>query len=197
MKFDVVQGKLYKAIDQILGRDSYLLLHDINERSIAHRLAMYLTPKFKGFDVDCEYNGNVESPNGKKYINILKDTARSLGLLKEGLQDKELVCRYVYPDIIVHKRGKSGSVNNLLIIEMKKSSSNISRDLDYEKLKRFTSHDDGNNFDYQFGAFILVQVGEEQKMEVSWYREGKCLDLDSHIVEGGKTASQCLALSAR
>jgi hypothetical protein len=42
----------------------------------------------------------------------------------------------VFPDIIVHQRGVS---NNLLVIEIKKSTSKVGSNFDYSKLKEFKS----------------------------------------------------------
>ena len=175
MRLDTIRQKLKNAAKKVLEKDSYLLVHDISERSIAHRLAMYLTPKFVDFDVDCEYNGNVEAHNGRKYIYILKDTAQRLGLLNRNAPDQELIYCCVYPDIIIHKRGRNGIENNLLVIEIKKSSSKESSEWDDEKLKRFTSHEDENNFDYRVGAFIVFHVGEKVNFEIMWYQNGRRL----------------------
>src|SRR5271165_7265202 len=44
------------AVRQLFEPDAYLLQVDANERSITHRLALYLTPHFPDWDIDCEYN---------------------------------------------------------------------------------------------------------------------------------------------
>jgi hypothetical protein len=175
MDFEVVMQKLTEALNEVLQRDNHLLRYNLSERAIAHRLAFYLTPSFPDFDVDCEYNGNVDADNGRKYISILKQHAQELGLLKNDELDQELIDCCVYPDIIVHKRGKNGSENNLLIIEIKKSSSKVKGDWDAEKLKRFTSRQYQNNFVYQFGAFVLFRVGNNPDYRVEWYRDGQKL----------------------
>lgn len=173
MEFDVINQKLNEALQEVLDNDPYLLLHDINEPAISHRLAVYLEPKFPGFKVDCEYNGNVDADNGRKYINILKYMAEQLGILKEGEEEQELLYRCVFPDIIVHKRGYNGSENNLLIIEVKKSSNPNNGDWDAEKLSRFTSSEHENNFNYQYGVFVRFIVGEEPSFSIQWYQNGQ------------------------
>ena len=174
MGFDEIKNILIEAVKNVVMEDAYLLLHDINELAITHRLAMYLTPQFKGFDVDCEYNGNIDANNGRKYIKLLNYRYRELGLVRVKDSDEESIDRRVYPDIIVHKRGKNGEENNLLIIEVKKSSNPINGEWDAEKLSRFTSKEDENNFGYCFGAFVRFEVGHHIGFkEVEWYKDGK------------------------
>ena len=173
MKFKEIKLKLIECVEQVIKDDAYLLRHDISERAISHRLAMYLTPKFTEFDVDCEYNGNIDSDNGRKCIYILNVRAKELGLLDIKGGDHETTYRGVYPDIIVHKRGKNGAENNLLIIEIKKSSSQVNGEWDAEKLSRFTSSEHKNGFDYRFGAFVKLDVGERTGFTVEWYQDGQ------------------------
>ena len=114
---------------------------------------------------------NVEADSGKKYIGFLKDIAARYGLLREGEEDAEIVYRNVFPDIIVHKRGLNS--DNLLIIEIKKSSSNISCDYDIEKLKRYTSPEYENTLNYAFG--VLVYLGVADKLgddRIVWFQNG-------------------------
>lgn len=172
MTFEYIEYRLAKCLSKLIKRDYFLLINNLNERSISHRLALYLSFAFKNFDVDCEYNGNVDASNGRKYIYILKERADELNL-KTTRCDSEITARDIYPDIIVHRRGLNGSDNNLLVIEIKKSSSQVSGDWDAEKLRRFTSPEYGNSFEYLFGAFIEFQVGNEIGFTVEWYQNGK------------------------
>ena len=110
------------AIDSLCELDHYLLRVDASERSISHRLAMHLTSRFPNFDVDCEYN---RAGFDVKRLKLRERTPR----------DDELEAVTVFPDIVVHKRGNNES--NLLVVEMKKSSSNVSSDYDFEKLRAF------------------------------------------------------------
>ena len=122
MEFDVINQKLLEALQKVVQDDLYLLEHYIHEPTLSHRLAVYLESEFPGFNVDCEYDGNIDAENGKKYIYILKQKAIQLGSIKAGEDEQEFLYRCIIPDIIVHKRGHNGSENNLLIIEVKKSS---------------------------------------------------------------------------
>jgi hypothetical protein len=172
MDFELIKQKLIESVQQVINDDSYLLHHDISERAISHRLAMYLAYEFKDFDVDCEYNGNIDADNGRKYIYILNARAKELGLQNIQGEDDETSFRGVYPDIIVHKRGMNGADNNLLIIEIKKSSSQVNGEWDAEKLSRFTSSEYENRFEFRYGAFVKFNVGEQVGYTVEWYKDG-------------------------
>ena len=153
MKDLEIKDRIEIALSIVLKNDAYLLQKNINERTIAHKLATYLQYTFPEYHVDCEYNGNVLRHNEKKYILLLKEGLQGLGLLKpeEEKIDKEIIERLVYPDIVIHKRG---TPENLCIIEIKKSTSKISSDYDELKLKCYTSSDNHNDLKYQLGVFI-------------------------------------------
>jgi len=121
-----IKNRIEMALNIVLTKDVHLLEKNINERTIAHKLATYLQCVFPEYDVDCEYNGNVMEPDGKKHIRPLKDELINLKLLtkkEEEMIDDEIIERLVYPDIIIHKRGIQE--RNLCIIEIKKSNSTI------------------------------------------------------------------------
>ena len=102
-----VEEKVCKALSILFEKDCYLLKVDANERSITHRLGIYMQEEFPEWDVDCEYN-------------------------RDGHKIKELDGR-VFPDIIVHKRGTHC---NLLVVEVKKNHT-WSDDDDRDKLRKF------------------------------------------------------------
>lgn len=78
------------AVQTLLDHDAYLLLADVNERTVTHRLAVYVEQAFPGWDVDCEYNRDGHDP---------KEIAFGSG------DDAEHGSR-AFPDVIVHKRGR-------------------------------------------------------------------------------------------
>jgi hypothetical protein len=104
----MVKKKIKEAVDVSLNtliiKDKDLLVFDVNERSITHKLALYLEQHFSNWHIDCEYNRNMFDP---KVIDLYPRTV--------GIDDTNATT--VYPDIIVHKRGTK---NNLLVIEVKK-----------------------------------------------------------------------------
>lgn len=172
MDYNELREKVLSCINLLFERDSYLLINNLNEKTIAHRLAVYLENDFKGFDIDCEYNGYVTAHNNRKYIKILKEKAIELGISKDNNNNnRDIVTRKIFPDIIVHKRGDN--FNNLLIIEIKKSTSNEPYEWDFEKLKRYTSNEYQNDLEYQFGAFIELLIDSEKPMfKITWVKEG-------------------------
>jgi len=65
-----LRTKVANAISCLLEIDSYLLEIDVNERTITHRLAMYLQEEFEDWDVDCEYNRYIYQVKQIKVINL-------------------------------------------------------------------------------------------------------------------------------
>jgi hypothetical protein len=175
MKLQKIKKAVRNAIATLKDNDEYLLTEDISERSISHKLAVYLDDKFPGFVVDCEYNGYSRADNNKKYIMILRDQIIELGKLKDSDNDEELLKRMVYPDIIVHKRGKD---KNLLIIEIKKEKNNET-EFDREKISRYTSSEYDNELHYRLGALIIFTTGQEEfTHSIEWYEEGNITETE-------------------
>lgn len=109
------------AIECLLVNDRFLLENDLNERTITHWLAIYLQEAFPGWNVDCEYNRNHYDP---KRINIQARASRT-----DNTQGST-----VFPDIIVHERN---SDNNLLVIDVTKSTNPTNNNEDLEKLTEY------------------------------------------------------------
>ncbi|UEP40329.1 hypothetical protein [Burkholderia sp. B21-005] len=115
--------KLFEsAVDSLCAVDHYLLRVDANERSISHRLAVHLASQFPDFDVDCEYN--------RDGFDV-----KRLALSQREVRDDDVEAVTVFPDIVVHKRGSNES--NLLVVEIKKISSNVGSSYDLKKLEAF------------------------------------------------------------
>ena len=56
-----------EAIQEFLQRESLLLKNDAGEQALSHRLAVVLEPKFKEWNIDCEYNRDVEAVKRVRY----------------------------------------------------------------------------------------------------------------------------------
>lgn len=149
-----LENLLKKAIDKLLSKDRYLLEHDVNERTITHKLAMYITEFAKyinGFDwdIDVEYNRN-------------KDKSK-------GILNADNLIVGVYPDILIHKRGKDNFCdwrnNNLLIIELKKNASTKGKSKDIDKIQRFINQ---SPYYYNYGMFINFKTGDNQSFHIEW-----------------------------
>jgi len=171
MKPNKFRKKFYKAITRLISKDGELIKNDLSERSICHRLGIYLYESFRNYDVDCEYNGFEINPRNRKVINILRERIVELNRLRANDLENELLERGVYPDIIIHKRRTS---ENLLIIESKKStnSNQLEIDFDFEKLSRFTSDENNNQLNYEYGLFIKFIVADEPNYELTWFKNG-------------------------
>lgn len=126
------------AVQTLLDRDAYLLWADVNERTIAHRLAIYVEREFVGWDVDCEYNRDGHDP---------KEIAFGSG------DDAEHGSR-VLPDVIVHRRG---TADNYLVFELKKSNNPELDDRDFEKLRGYC-----HQLGYAHGVFVRLVVRSQE-----------------------------------
>ena len=132
-----IEAALFQSLDILVWSDSDMLYNDVNERSISHRLAVYLEPLFPGWNVDCEYNRDHDEP-------------KLLDIVPRNVTSDDTQARTVFPDIIVHKRGTN---ENLLVIEMKKTTSQENDKFDLGKLEAFKKQ-----LGYQFAIFIKVQT---------------------------------------
>lgn len=137
---DAVEERLREAINWLLNRDRFLLVNNVNERSISHKLAEHLQVIFPDWHVDCEYNRNHAS-------------VKKLRFEPSNLSADDTQGTTVYPDIIVHRRGTK---QNLLVIEVKKSTNVDNGDFDREKLDLFIA-----DLGYTCGAFVEFATGLE------------------------------------
>ena len=140
LKGDEVERRFNAALDTLIDLDKDLLVKNVNERSITHKLAEYLAREFDDWDVDCEYNRNFDET---KRLDSLRDLLKVAGLELKGDDTNGVT---VFPDIIIHRRGRE---ENLLVIEVKKTTNKINREFDLYKLESF--HQD---LEYRFSAFV-------------------------------------------
>jgi len=149
-----IKKKVNIAIDILFKNDSFLLRYQVNERSITHKLAVYLQILFPEWHVDCEYN--------RKMFNITKMLKSIKGCSEQKKTDK------IYPDIIVHMRATN---DNLLVIETKKGEEDDPCDI--RKLELFTEKftEKGRGYEYEWGLFIKFLKTE--KPSLTWFKDGK------------------------
>lgn len=159
MTQEEIRDKLYIALNQLSKNDLWLLHNNLNERTIAHKLAEYLQQIFPEYHVDCEYNRDVEQHSGLKKVNILKERYEAI---KDKVVNGLSIDVSVFPDIIIHRRGTNKF--NLLVIELKKSTNtdNEARDFDIEKLHSFTDQSKRNTLKYDFGVFLILETRQNQ-----------------------------------
>ncbi len=144
-----IKEKTAAALQQLIAEDSYLLVQDVNERSISHKLAGYLEQRFEGWDVDCEYNRNHDDP-------------KRLNIPRKETQSNDTHATTVFPDIIVHRRHTD---QNLLVIEINKSTNRFGDDYDLQKLEKFKQE-----LGYQYAVFIKLRAGngEAEVQRMQW-----------------------------
>jgi hypothetical protein len=141
----LIEKALKKAIDSLIQSDFKLLLFDVNERSISHKLANYLEEHFNGWNVDCEYNRN-------------GCDSKRLNIEAKNIKSNDNQGTTVFPDIIIHRRGIK---DNLVVIELKKTTG---QDEQYDlcKLKAFK-----DQLNYRCAIFIKVRTGKDFGIEIS------------------------------
>ena len=146
------------CLQKLRRLDRYLLDEEVNERTITHKLAEYLQQHIPEFNVDCEYN-RFEQREIDSVVKKLKLPMDN----KNNWDDTQL--SRVIPDINIHERGPYGK--NILVIEVKKSSSSSSETLDRNKLIAFTTEP----LNYEFGLFLKIDLDNEDDI-MDWYFNG-------------------------
>ncbi|NYB52069.1 MAG: hypothetical protein HVN35_05890 [Methanobacteriaceae archaeon] len=142
-----------------MKEDSALLRIKSSERSIAHKLAEHLQREFVEWNVDCEYNRDSHdlSKLDSKRLNSWVTDCEENEKKKNGTT--------VYPDIIIHHRLTR---ENLLVMEIKKTSNRDDGSCDKKKLEAFIKE---KELGYQYGLFINFKVGNSIGIEeLKWYR---------------------------
>jgi hypothetical protein len=189
---------LRAALADFYHDDKYLLIHDVSERAITHKLAEHLKnhlpPEFQrvrdeqGVDhvvsVDCEYNRNGDGP---KYLIEMQHTREGArDQLREYerehpdevrndpiVTDDAKEASTTFPDIMVHSRGSNNF--NYLIIEAKKQNNKSDHTLDHEKLMAFTALQGPNPYHYKFGVFIVfrTKLQNPPQPQITWFESGR------------------------
>jgi hypothetical protein len=155
-----IKHRVRTAIKLFVREDTHLLKIDVNERSITHRLAIYLQDAFKGWDVDCEYNRN--RYDTKKLI-----IGDDVHIAAEANQTDDDQGKTVYPDIIVHHRDTD---QNLLVVEVKKTTSHVPKKFDLDKLREYK-----RQLGYSHALFLCFVTGSPERIGVEeeiWIDDG-------------------------
>jgi hypothetical protein len=140
-----VRERVRRAFLQVIKNDAHLLTVDANERSITHRLGIYLQEVFPDYHVDCEYNRN--GPEDKRLSKFEKPSSTND---RDG--------RTVFPDIIIHLRGTD---QNMVVIEAKKSSNKqtcAGGDCTCDRCKLQTYQ---SELGYEFAFFVEFPVNDK------------------------------------
>ncbi len=153
---DRVFGALESAARMVGIRDAYLLENDLREEAIIHRLAHYLeegllrdnTLPLENFSVDCEYN------SGSGYLR----KALQINWPKGSQSQLRKRDQHVRPDIIVHQRGRDLDHINLLMVEVKKSSTVSPASEKFAILKCEAYRESA--LAYLFSAYVCFTTGQ-------------------------------------
>lgn len=80
------QTLIVKALDSLLSNDAYLLVKNLHEQAITHRLGIYLQEQFPEWNVDCEWDRNLGERNSirpKEFIAFMLENLEE-AFLHEG-----------------------------------------------------------------------------------------------------------------
>lgn len=149
-----IHNRLNIALERLVHHDGDLIINNANERSICARLAFYLQQEFPDFHVDCEYNRHHNDP---QHIKRLRDHDL-LELVRKKRKTDDIDSVSVFPDIIVHRRGTN---DNLLVIEAKKTTSDVDEAFDLAKLKTYKSE-----LKFRFAKFLCFGTKQNEKLIV-------------------------------
>ena len=164
-------GIFEKAKEKFLKDEKEIIRIDINERTLSARLMFHLQilllknesykETYKPYSVDCEYNrmNEYKIKALKRYENF-------------EIDDNSDKIRKIFPDIILHKRKEE---DNLIVIEMKKSTSNNKdcKEKDRERLKIMTDLNDPNNFNYTLGVYFEIDTTGNNNHIIEFFVNGK------------------------
>ena len=129
---DILKKVLDNSLHHFFEKETNQIINGVNERNLCGRLAVYLQEEaaksgLQDYFADVEYN---RKKNGE--IKTIIDN---------NFEVSKINC-----DLILHSRGKFITQDNLIAIEMKKSSgSMIEKKKDRNRLKALTQKSDNNN----------------------------------------------------
>ena len=149
-----IEQAIDNAVKKLFARDEVLLNRDynINERTVTHRLGMYLAEEFPEEDVDCEYNRMLVSDESSVVKRI------KLKAQEEYTEIDDTDAKTVFPDIIVHRRQTN---RNLLVIEVKMAWKNSKGDFDKLKAGAYKE-----SLGYQFSVYL--ELGQNGISNLEW-----------------------------
>lgn len=142
MNEDDVKAIVNAALVALYAEERDIIACDIGERTISSALAFLLKDEFPDHRVHVEYNRHGIYPKEIELPDV----------------DGELTDSKVFPDIIVHLPGHDE--NNLLAIEIKKSTSSRSDERDLMKLQQLRQE-----FGYAHALFLRLAMGEGASVE--------------------------------
>lgn len=158
--FENLKDLFWEANRAFIEKDLDLLYEDISERCLCGALMHELNKQLKKNDCN-NYYADVEFNRNKKRIKQLHN-------------DDGFVSN-ILPDIIVHSRGKE-IPDNLLVLEMKKSSANQQdKENDRNRLKKMTNqncNESHHSYEYLLGIYYEIDFGKK-RIFIEFYQDGE------------------------
>lgn len=158
--YQKLKDLFWEANRAFIEKDLDLLYEDISERCLCGALLHELNKQLEKNDCN-NYYADVEFNRNKKEIKQLHN-------------DDGFVSN-ILPDIIVHSRGKE-ILDNLLVLEMKKSSADHQdKENDRNRLRKMTKQNyNGNSYSYEYRLGIYYEINFEKKqILVEFYQDGE------------------------
>lgn len=161
------------AIGQLIQNEGGILRRGLNELNLSNHLAFYLMPYFSDYDVDTEYNGDINKPNDRKALDIARNRIEAVRQTPNAQNNYKL-----RPDIIIHVR--ETNEHNLVVIEVKKDSHpKHLKDFDLIKLEHLTINYLGNHYNYDLGIALILGTNENAgNYEMKFFVEGNPITRD-------------------
>ena len=169
MEIKEILAQLDVAISELIKNEIDNLKRGLKEQNISGYLTFYLKPLFAGYgyDVDPEYNGDIDKPNDRKALLIAENR---INAIKKKIQDGDTY--KITPDTIIHKRKTNDF--NLVVIEVKKDiSPKYEKEFDLIKLEHLTIDYLGNHYNYDLGVAIIFGTGNDAgKYKLTCFQDG-------------------------
>lgn len=158
--YQKLKDLFWEANRAFIEKDLDLLYEDISERCLCGALMHELNKQLEKNDCN-NYYADVEFNRNKKRIKQLHN-------------DDSFVSN-ILPDIIVHSRGKE-IPDNLLVLEMKKSSANQQdKENDRNRLKKMTTlnyQGSHHSYEYLLGIYYEIDFGKK-RIFIEFYQDGE------------------------
>lgn len=163
-----LKGMFWEANRAFLENHASLLKRELSERCLCGALM-------------CELNKQLEKNACNNYyadIEFNREFENTINNVKH-LPDEEGTTKRVFPDIIVHSRGKV-TPDNLLALEMKKSTARReAKERDKNRLSLLTS---SYPYKYKLGVYYEINPKKRQIL-VEFYKTGRKISTDSRVIE--------------
>lgn len=149
MDIKEILEKIDFSINKFIENELRVLERNLNELNFNRNLANILNPLFENYNIDTEYNGDIDKPNDRKALQIAQSEMEQIGIKPNQKNNYK-----INPDIIIHTR--ETNENNLVVLEIKKDSNQRKRkEFDLVKLKHLTINYCGNHYNYKLGIALI------------------------------------------